>query len=74
MRISIKPYIVAHRKNVQELYQSAGVNGISFYCAVSFCPVVVAYVFCREIDPDNPEVNRRIESVMKFYGIKEVVE
>jgi hypothetical protein len=74
MRVSLKPFENAHKENVQKLYLDAGVDAISFYCAVSFCPVVVAYTFCKQVDPENKEVQRRIESVMKFYGIKEVVE
>lgn len=74
MKFKIGPFRRAHEKFVQERYESDGINSLAFYCAVSFCPVIAAYIFCKEIDPDNPELTRRIENVKLFYGITEVVE
>lgn len=64
----------AHEKFVKERYKKEGVDSISMYCAVSFCPVLAAYWFCREIDPENSELTKRIESVKLFYGVTEAVE
>lgn len=64
----------AHEEMVHELYRDSGINSISLYCSTSLCPVVAAYWFCRELDPDNVELTRRIESVKLFYGIIEVEE
>jgi hypothetical protein len=64
----------AHEKFVKERYKEDGINSISLYCAVSFCPVLAAYWFCREVDSENKELTRRIESVKLFYGVTEVVE
>lgn len=72
MVFKIAPYRKAHEKSVKEMYLKDGVDSISFYCAVSFCPVIAAYWFCREVDPDNPELTRRIESARIFYSICEV--
>ncbi len=74
MKFKIAAYRQAHEKKVRELYQESGANAIAFYCAVSFCPVLAAYWFCKEFDPDNPELTRRIESVKLFYGITEIEE
>lgn len=70
MKINLKPFRQAHEKKVKELYQKDGIDSISFYCTVSYCPVIAAYSFCKEIDPQNEELTRRIESVKLFYGIK----
>ena len=74
MKIEVKPYRDAHEENVKELYRDAGVDGIAFHCAVSYCPVVVAYIFCKEEDPFNQEIIDRIEKVKLFYGFEEVIE
>lgn len=74
MKFKIGAYRRAHEKKIQELYQETGPDGIAFYCAVSFCPVLAAYWFCQEFDPTNSELTRRIESVKIFYGITEVEE
>lgn len=74
MTFNIRPYRQAHEKKVQEMYLERGIDSISFYCAVSYCPVVAAYTFCREIDPANEELTKRIDSVKLFYGVGEVVD
>lgn len=74
MKMKIGTYRKAHEKKIQELYKEAGPNAIAFYCAVSFCPVLAAYWFCREVDFENPELTKRIENVKLFYGITEVEE
>jgi hypothetical protein len=74
MKFRIGLYRQAHEKFVKERYKEDGINSISLYCSVSFCPVLAAYWFCREADPDNSELTRRIESVKLFYGVDEVDE
>ena len=74
MKFKVGIYRQAHEKFVQERYKEAGINSLSLYSAVSFCPILAAYWYCREIDPNNPELTRRIESVKLFYGIDEVEE
>lgn len=74
MKMKVSTYREAHEENVKDLYKDAGVDGIAFYCAVSYCPVLVAYIFCKEEDPFNQEITNRIEKVKLFYGIKEVIE
>jgi hypothetical protein len=74
MIFKLKPYRQAHEKLIRERYVKDGIDSISFYCAVSFCPVIAAYWFCKELDPANEELTRRIESVKLFYGIEEVRE
>lgn len=74
MIFKVKPFRQAHEKFVKERYKEDGINSLALYCAVSFCPVLAAYWFCREIDPDNIELTKRIENVKLFYGIEEVVE
>lgn len=72
MKLNIKPFRQAHEKSVQDIYRSAGIDAISLYCTVSLCPVIAAYWYCREIDPENQELTRRIENVKLFYGVEEV--
>lgn len=74
MTFKIKVFREAHEAMVKERYIKEGIDSISLYCAVSFCPVLAAYCFCREIDPDNKELTKRIENVMLFYGVVEVLE
>jgi hypothetical protein len=74
MVFKIAQFRQAHEKFVKERYQELGIDSISLYCACSACPVIAAYTYCQEIDPDNPELTRRIESVKLFYGITEVEE
>lgn len=74
MKFKIGIYRQAHEKFVKERYQEAGINSLSLYCAVSACPVLAAYWYCREIDPNNAELTKRIENVKLFYGIDEVEE
>ena len=64
----------AHEKFVKERYQELGIDSLSLYCACSACPVIAAYWYSQEIDPDNPELTRRIEGVKLFYGITKVEE
>jgi hypothetical protein len=72
VKFNVGLYRNAHEKLVKERYAEAGVNSISLYCAVSFCPVLAAYIFCQEVDPQNQELTKRVESVKLFYGIEEV--
>jgi hypothetical protein len=74
MIFKIGPFRQAHEKFVKERYQDLGIDSLALYCAVSLCPVIAAYTYCKEIDPDNSELTRRIESVMLFYGIEKVEE
>jgi hypothetical protein len=74
VNFKIKQYRQAHEAYVRERYLSDGINNLSMYCATSVCPILAAYWFCREIDPENEELTRRIESVKLFYGIEEVGE
>ncbi len=64
----------AHEKLVKERYKEQGADSISLYCAVSSCPVLAAYWFCREVDPENSELTKRIDSVKLFYGVTEAIE
>ena len=72
MKFVLSPFREAHEKVVQQRYTELGIDSLSLYCAVSLCPVLAAYLFCLEIDPQNQELTRRIESVKLFYGIEEV--
>lgn len=72
MKFNINVYRQAHEKKVQEIYKDTGIDSISFYCAVSYCPVIAAYSFCKEIDQENEELTKRIENVKLFYGITEI--
>lgn len=74
MKFDISPFRKAHEKPIHDLYKEAGPDGIALYCAVSFCPVLAAYWFCRELDSENPELTKRIESVKLFYGVTEVID
>jgi hypothetical protein len=74
MKFKIGPFRKAHKTFVQERYIKDGIDSLALYCAVSLCPVIAAYTYCQEIDPDNSELTRRIESVKIFYGIDEVEE
>jgi hypothetical protein len=74
MKFNISVYRKVHEKAIHELYQESGPNGISLYCAVSFCPVLAAYWFCREFDSNNPELTKRIENVKLFYGVTEIID
>jgi hypothetical protein len=74
MILKIGQFRQAHEKVIQERYKEAGMNSLALYCAVSLCPVLAAYWFCKEIDPNNPELTRRIEGVKIFYGIVGVEE
>lgn len=74
MIFKLSPYRNAHEELTQKLYNEDGINSLALYCAVSFCPVLAAYWFCREKKPDDVELTRRIESVKIFYGITEVTE
>lgn len=74
MNLRIGQFRQAHEKFVKERFLTDGIDSIAFYCAVSACPVLAAYYYCKEIDPDNPELTRRIEGVKLFYGITKVEE
>lgn len=74
MKFKVGLYRQAHEKAVKERYEEIGIDSMALYSAVSFCPILAAYWFCREIDPNNPELTRRIENVKLFYGIDEVDE
>jgi hypothetical protein len=74
MKLNITPFRRAHKELVCKLYLEGGINNLALYCATSLCPVIAAYWFCREVDPDNLELTKRIESVKLFYGITEVCE
>jgi hypothetical protein len=74
MKFKVGQFRQAHQKFVQERYKEAGIDSLSLYSAVSFCPILAAYIFCKEIDPDNIELTKRIENVKLFYDIKEVEE
>lgn len=72
MIFKLEPFRKAHEQTVQELYEEDGINSIALYCAVSFCPVLAAYWYCREKYPEDKELSRRIQSVMVFYGVERV--
>lgn len=74
MKFKIGTYRQAHQQFIQERYKEAGIDSLALYCAVALCPVLAAYHFCLEIDSENPELTRRIESVKLFYGVTEVEE
>lgn len=74
MKFDINIFRQAHQENVQKLYKKDGINAISFYCAVSFCPVIAAYCFCKEVDPDNKELDRRIKNNMTFYSVESIIK
>jgi len=74
VKFKVGIYRQAHEKFVKERYLEDGINAISLYCAVSFCPVLAAYWYCREVDSENPELTKRIENVKLFYGVREVEE
>ena len=74
MNLRIGQFRQAHENFVKERFLTDGIDSIAFYCAVSACPVLAAYYYCKEIDPDNPELTRRIEGVKLFYGITKVEE
>lgn len=74
MKLKLSQYRKAHEAFVKKQYLKEGIDSISFYCSVSFCPVLAAYWFCREVDSENLELTRRIESVKLFYGVTEVEE
>jgi hypothetical protein len=74
MKFKIGQYRQAHEKFVKDRYLEAGVDSLALYSAVSFCPILAAYIFCKEIDPDSLELTKRIENVKIFYGIEEVEE
>lgn len=74
MKFTVGYYRQAHADTVKKRYKEEGIDSISFYCSVSFCPVLAAYIFCKEEDPTNDELTKRIENVKLFYGIDEVEE
>ena len=74
MKFKVGQYRQAHEKFIKERYLEAGINSLSLYCAVSFCPVLAAYWYCKELDSENEELTKRIQNVMLFYGITEVIE
>lgn len=74
MIFKIGEFRKAHEKLVHDMYDSTGIDSISLYCACSLCPVIAAYWFCREKDPSNIELTKRIENVKVFYGILGVEE
>jgi hypothetical protein len=74
LKFKIGEFRNAHQKYIVERYKEAGIDSLSLYCAVALCPVLAAYWFCREVDSENPELTRRIESVKLFYGVIEVEE
>jgi hypothetical protein len=74
LKFKVGTFRQAHEKYVRERYNDEGINSLSLYCTVSYCPVLAAYWFCKEIDPDNTELTKRIENVKLFYGITEVEE
>ena len=74
MKFKIGQFRQAHEKFVQERYREDGINSLALYSAVSFCPILAAYIFCKEIDPENEELTKRIENVKLFYDVREIEE
>jgi hypothetical protein len=74
MLFKVGAFRQAHEKFVQERYFELGIDSLALYSAVSFCPILAAYIFCKEVDSENLELTKRIENVKLFYGITEVVE
>lgn len=74
MKFKIGQYRQAHEKFVRERYFEAGIDSLALYSAVSFCPILAVYWFCREVDSNNKELTKRIENVKLFYGVTEVEE
>ena len=74
MKFKIGQYRKAHEKFVRERYFEAGIDSLALYSAVSSCPILAVYWFCREVDSDNKELTRRIVGVKLFYGVVEVEE
>lgn len=74
MIFKIGQFRKAHEGAVKEMYVKDGVESLSLYCACSLCPVLAAYWFCRELDPNNLNLTKRIEGVKIFYGIEGVEE
>ncbi len=74
MKFKIGQFRQAHEKFVQERYREEGINSLALYSTVSFCPILAAYIFCKEIDPENEELTKRIENVKLFYDVREIEE
>lgn len=74
MKFKVGQFRQAHEKFVQERYREDGINSLALYSAVSFCPILAAYIFCKEIDPENEELTKRIENVKLFYDVREIEE
>lgn len=73
MNIDVSPYRTAHKDNIIKEYKERGIDSIAFYSAVSYCPVLALYVFCREEFPEDEEITRRILSIKKFYEIDKIL-
>ena len=74
MKFKLGQFRNAHEKVVHELYEKDGKASLSLYCAITLCPVLAAFWYCREKDPSNEELTKTIENVKLFYGITEVEE
>lgn len=74
MILKIGQYRKAHEKFVRDSYFKEGIDCLALYSAVTSCPILAVYWFCREIDCDNEKLTRRIEAVKLFYGVLEIEE
>lgn len=63
----------ASKPMIIEYYNTKGLDYIAFVCSVSWVPIIAAYVFIKEENPDNEEVGRRIEAALAFYDYTELI-
>lgn len=59
------------KDDLLKFYKQSGEDSISFYCAVSGVPIVVAYLLLYE-EYKDPKYLEKIKRVNEFYGEKDV--
>lgn len=59
------------KDKVIEVFETRGVDFISYYCALMSIPVIVAYQFILEEMPEHEEeMKKRIKGIKDFFGYK----
>lgn len=76
MKFKVKDYRINKQILESSLRRSPDKNPIdvvSSTAAYSHCPLLALFIFLGEIQGMTPELQKRIDDTIKFYGITEVI-
>lgn len=68
MKVKPNDYLKYKDKIIQK-YNSDGLDGVTFFCAVIGVPCIAAYKFIHD-ETGNEELLKRIQSLKEFYNVE----